>query len=68
MHLPLSNNGNQRMNLPVLIPVGLALIALVVFLFLRNRKDEKSFEQQLNEDYHKSKDEENDIDAEELPK
>jgi len=48
------------MNWAVLIPVGIILIALVVFLVYRNIKDEKKFEKQLNEDYPKSKDEEGD--------
>ncbi len=45
--------------------MGIALIALVVFLVRRNAKDKNEFEQQLNNDYQKTKDEEGDIDAEE---
>lgn len=56
------------MNWPVLIIVGGALVALLIFLVIRNQKDEKTFEHQLNEDYHKSKDEEGDTDPEESPK
>ena len=58
----------MSINWPVLIIVGGVLIALVLFLIIRNQKDEKSFEKTVNEDYHKSKDEESDIDTEELPK
>jgi FtsZ-interacting cell division protein ZipA len=53
------------MNWTVIVIVGIALIALIVFLVRRNAKDEKEFEQQQNNDYHKTKDEEGDIDIEE---
>ena len=53
------------MNWLVLIPVGIILIALIVFLIVRNQKDEKKFEQHLNDDYRKTKDEEDDTPAEE---
>ncbi len=53
------------MNWTVIIIVGIALIALIVFLVRRNAKDEKEFEQQQNNDYHKTKDEEGDTDIEE---
>lgn len=56
------------MNWFILIPVGIALIALVTFLVMRNQKDEKEFEEQMNNDYPKSKDEEGDVDAEEIIK
>ena len=56
------------MNWYILIPVGIALIALIIFLVIRNQKDEKEFEQQIDNDFHKSKDEENDIDTEEIMK
>ena len=55
------------MNWLILIPVGALLIILVTFLIMRNIKDEKKFEQQLNNDYHKSK-EEGDVDIEEIMK
>lgn len=48
------------MNWPIIIGVGILLIALVVFLIRRNMKDEEEFEHKLNEDYHKSKEEEGD--------
>ena len=53
------------MNLTVIIIVGIVLVALVVFQVWRNVKDEKEFEQQQNNDYHKAKNEEGDVDAEE---
>ena len=56
------------MNSLILIPVGIVLIALVTFLVMRNQKDEKKFEEEMNNDYHKSKDEEGDVDAEETIK
>ena len=56
------------MNWFILIPVGIVLIALVTFLVMRNQKDEKKFEEEMNNDYHKSKDEEGDVDAEETIK
>ena len=56
------------MNWFILIPVGAVLIALVTFLVMRNVKDERKFEQQLNDDYHKSKEEEGDVDIEESMK
>ena len=49
------------MNWPVLIIFGIAAIALIVFLVIRNQKDESDFENQLKNDYHKTKNEEGDI-------
>ena len=49
------------MNWTVVIPVGIAALALIVFLVWRNLKDEKQFEDQLKQNYPKSKDEEGDI-------
>jgi hypothetical protein len=56
------------MNWPVLIIVGIAALALVIYLIVRNQKDEKSFEEQLKQDYHKSKDEEGDVEIDEKMK
>lgn len=56
------------MNWPVLIITGIVLTALVVFLILRNIKDEEKFEDQLKNDYHKSKNEEGDVDADNVLK
>ena len=56
------------MNWPLLIFFGIAVVALIVFLVVRNAKDEKKFEDQLNNDYPKIKDKEGDNDTEEIPK
>jgi LPXTG-motif cell wall-anchored protein len=56
------------MNWTVLIIVGVFLLLLLVFLFRRNQKDEQEFEQQLNNDFHKTKDAEGDVDGEEVVK
>lgn len=56
------------MNLTVLILFGIAAIALIVFLVVRNQKDKTKLEDQLNNDFHKSKDAEGDIEADELMK
>jgi hypothetical protein len=53
------------MNWPILIPVCIAALLLIIFLVWRNRKDEKQFEDQLKQDYPKSKDEEGDIEIDE---
>jgi len=56
------------MNWTILIFFGIAVIALIVFLVVRNQKDEKIFEDQLNNDYHKTKDEEGDVEIDEVTK
>jgi low affinity Fe/Cu permease len=56
------------MNWPLIIVLGIAAILLIVFLVMRNVKDEKEFEDQLKNDYHKTKDEEGDIDIDEVMK
>jgi uncharacterized membrane-anchored protein YhcB (DUF1043 family) len=56
------------MNWPVLIIVGIILIALVVFLLRRNLKDEKDFETQLKNDYRNSKEKGGDIETDEVMK
>ena len=56
------------MNWPVLIPIGIAAVLLIVFLIWRNFKDEKQFENQLKNDYPKSKDEEGDVEIDETMK
>jgi protein-S-isoprenylcysteine O-methyltransferase Ste14 len=55
-----------NVNWPVLIIVGVVLAALVIFLIVRNRKDEKMLEQELNEDYTKSKEDEHTGDPDDL--
>ncbi len=56
------------MNWLVLIPVGVGLAALIVFLIMRNIKDENKFENQLKNDYRKPRDDEGDIEIEDLTK
>ncbi len=56
------------MNWLFLILFGIAAIALIVFLVKRNNKDEKVFEDQMNNDYHKSKEEEGDTEIDEVMK
>jgi hypothetical protein len=56
------------MNWVILIIFGITVIALIVFLIKRNIKDEKVFEDQLKNDFHKSKDEEGDIEIDEILK
>ena len=51
------------MNWPVMTIFGIAAIALIAFLVIRNQKDESDFENQLKNDYHKTKDEEGDIEV-----
>lgn len=46
----------------------IAITAIIVFLVKRNVKDQKQFEKQVNNDYHKTKAEEADIDTEEIVK
>ena len=55
------------MNWAVIILVGIAVIVLIVFLVIRNQKDEKRFEKQLDSDIHK-KDPEQETDIDEIPK
>ena len=54
------------MNLPLIIIVAAVALALVVFLIIRNQKDEKNFENQLDNDYQKPRNEEGDIDIDDL--
>ncbi|MBK7560684.1 MAG: hypothetical protein IPP43_08910 [Chitinophagaceae bacterium] len=56
------------MNWTVIIPVGIGAIVLIVFLVIRNIKDEKQFENQLKNDYRKPKDDAGDIEIDEILK
>ncbi len=56
------------MNWPLIIVFGIAVTALIIFLVKRNIKDEKVFEDQLNNDFKKSKDEEGDAEIDEVMK
>lgn len=53
-------------NWTVIIIVGVVLIALVIFLIARNRKDEKELEHTLNEDYPKPKEDEHTDDPDDI--
>ena len=50
------------MDWSILIPVGIILLALLIFLIVRNNKDRKNLENKLNQDYRKPKDEEGEMD------
>ncbi len=56
------------MNWPVLIIFGIVVLALIIYLVVRNQKDEKELETQLKNDYPKTKEEEDDADTEEVLK
>lgn len=56
------------MNWPVIIIIGIVAIAFIAFLVWQNVKDEKQFEDQLKQDYPKSKDEEGDTEIDEVKK
>jgi large-conductance mechanosensitive channel len=56
------------MNWFVLIPVGLGAVALIVFLVIRNIKDEKDFEDQLKNDYRKPKNDKDNVEIDEIMK
>lgn len=56
------------MNWPVIIVVGIASLAVIIFLFLRNMKDEKQLENQLKNDYQKPLHDKADVEAEEPTK
>ena len=49
------------MNWPLIITVALAALAVAIFLFVINLKDEKKFEKQIENDYQKRRSEEDDI-------
>jgi low affinity Fe/Cu permease len=53
---------------PVILVFGVAIIVLIVFFLVENLKDKKNFENKINNDYKKPKDEENDLDLNDTPK
>ncbi len=53
------------MNWTVVIPLGILALALIIFLVWRNLKDQKQLEDQLKQDYRKSKDNEGDVEIDE---
>jgi hypothetical protein len=48
--------------------IAIPAVLLVAFMIYRNQKDEKVFEKELKEDYTKPRNEEGDIDIDELTK
>jgi low affinity Fe/Cu permease len=40
------------MNWPLIIVLGIAVIAFMIFVLRRNLKDEKDFEETINKEYH----------------
>jgi hypothetical protein len=54
------------MNLLLIIVIGSAALALVVFLIIRNKKDETDFEDNLNSDYKHPRNEEGDTNIDDL--
>ena len=54
------------MNWPILILFGMAAIALVIWLAIRNQQDEKEFEQQLNNDIKKDQADPDDPETDEV--
>ncbi len=51
------------MNIPVLAGVGMIFLVMIVFLVIRNKKDKKELEENLNNDFHKKEDQENEVDT-----
>ena len=52
------------MNWSILIPFGLLIIALLAFMIMRNQKDKNDYEQQLNDDFTKTKKDDGDEEME----
>lgn len=56
------------MNFRVLILFGIVIIALILFLVVKNQKDKVQLEEKLNNDFDKSKDKGGDIEIDEIVK
>lgn len=56
------------MNWAIIIPAGFLFVVVIVFLVRQNIKDKKKFEDQLKNDYRKSKDAEGDAEIDEVMK
>ena len=56
------------MNMTILLLAGIAALALIVFVVVRNQKDKKALENKLNQDYLKPKNDEGDIEIDEKTK
>ncbi|MDI9363905.1 MAG: hypothetical protein QM541_03065 [Flavobacterium sp.] len=54
------------MNLLLIIVIGSAVLALVVFLTIRNKKNETDFEDNLNKNYKHPRSEEGDTNIDDL--
>ncbi|NOT50026.1 MAG: hypothetical protein HOP10_01965 [Chitinophagaceae bacterium] len=55
------------MNWPIIIIIGVVVLALLLFINVRNQKDKKDLADKLKNDYRKTKDEEGDAPTEETP-
>jgi hypothetical protein len=53
------------MNWFIIIIVGILAISLIVYFIIRNQKDEKEFEKELDNDYPKPRNEHGDIEIDE---
>jgi Na+/H+ antiporter NhaD/arsenite permease-like protein len=47
-------------NVFLIVIISLVLAILIILLIIRNRKDERELEDQLKNDYHKSRNHDND--------
>jgi large-conductance mechanosensitive channel len=56
----------MQINGTVLAIVAIILLALMLFMVVRNKKDRKKLEDQLNQDYKKPKNEEHTEDADDI--
>jgi hypothetical protein len=56
------------MNWPLIIILGIVILAFMVFVVRRNLKDEKDFEGTIKNDYHKPRSEKGDIEIDEKMK
>lgn len=56
----------MQLNWTTLVIIGAVLVALVLFLVLKNRKDRKELENQLNKDYKTPREGEHTEDADDL--
>ena len=54
------------LNSNVLAIVAVLLLALLVFMVVKNKRDRKSFEQQMNQDYKKPKESEHGEDPDDV--
>ena len=55
-------------NRTIILLVGIPLIALIIFLVYRNLKDKKELEEKIKQDYRKPRDDEGDIEIDEVMK